>query len=252
MRFFLSFLIFSLFCGTLFSQKDTLLTRTTVDNMPFFAGCESLKNDNPEKRKCSDEKLTAFITKYLVYPEAAITNKVEGTAVVSFQVEEDGRISEPQIVRDLGSGCGQAALDILKSMPRWQPAERAGKKIKVKLTMPVRFYFKSQTNDESKSYAIHWGKLRGDIANKATLQDCLDTQLYVRDANGNAVHIAELAFTLEKKRKSDEAKISGGSLDKKMKKIIQKASSGSTLTISATVQKDAKMIVVEKSFLVKD
>jgi TonB family protein len=252
MRFIFCFLtIFSL-QSVLLSQKDTTMQRTAMDNMPFFAGCEALKNDDPQKRKCSDEKLSAFITKYLVYPEIAITNKVEGTAVVTFQVEEDGRITDAQIARDLGSGCGQAALDILKAMPHWQPAERGGKKIKVKLTMPVRFYFKSQTNDESKSYSIHWGKLRGDIVSKATLQECLDAQLYVRDANGNAIQVAELTFTLEKKRKSDDAKISGSILDKKMKKIIQKAGSGSTLTISATVQKDAKMIVVEKSFLVKD
>jgi TonB family protein len=236
----------------LIAQKDSTVQRTAMDNMPFFAGCDALKNNDPEKRKCSDEKLLAFISKYLVYPEIAITNKIEGTAVVSFHVEEDGRVTDAQIVRDLGSGCGQSALEIVKAMPRWEPAERGGKKTKVKLTMPVRFYFKTQANDESKSFSIHWGKLRGDVVNKTTLLECLDTQLYVRDANGNAIPVAELAFTLEKKRKSDDAKISGSNLDKKMKKIIQKASSGSSITISATIQKDAKMIVVEKSFLVKD
>jgi TonB family protein len=236
----------------LFAQKDSSAVKTSMDNMPFFAGCEVLQNSDPAKRKCSDEKLSTFITKYLVYPEVAVTNKVEGTAVVSFQVEEDGSVSEGQIVRDLGSGCGQAALDIVKAMPRWSPAERNGKKVKVRLTMPVRFYFSSKINDESKNFAIHWGKLRGDVVSKSILEECLDAQLYVRDANGNAVQVAELAFTVEKRRKSDDAKISGSILDKKMKKIIQKVSAGSTITISATIQKDAKMIVIEKSFLVKE
>lgn len=225
------------------AQHDSL----RLEKMPIFAGCFAAA----DQRKCSDETLLRFIADNLRYPAEAAERKLEGTVVVSFVVDEKGQVGQEAVLRDLGSSCGEAALSVVRKMPRWHPAERAGQAVKTKLTLPIRFSLKSQAADEAKNFSINWGTLRGDRCSKSQLTAALADQLYVRDAYGEARQIAELVFIFEKKRKSRTAKISGATLDSKMKSLVKKASSGGTFTVSASVQQDGKFVVVEKSFQVE-
>lgn len=98
--------------------------------------------DFPEKQPefpGGETAMRAFIAKYLKYPEAARTESVEGTVVVQFVVEKDGSISSPIILKDIGNGCGAAALDAVQAMPKWLPAEQNGQVVRTKFMLPVRF-----------------------------------------------------------------------------------------------------------------
>jgi protein TonB len=54
-------------------------------------------------------------------------------------VEKDGSISNTQILRDIGAGCGEEALRVVNDMPKWIPGEQRDKKVRVKFTLPVKF-----------------------------------------------------------------------------------------------------------------
>ncbi|MBK7429298.1 MAG: M56 family metallopeptidase [Saprospiraceae bacterium] len=99
-----------------------------VDQMPQFPGGE--------------RALVEFIQKSIEYPQEAMVAELEGIAVVQFNVNEDGTLSEAEIARDLGMGCGEEALRVVKSMPDWIPGKQNGKSVKVKFTLPVRFKLK--------------------------------------------------------------------------------------------------------------
>lgn len=56
------------------------------------------------------------------YPPAAQRQKVEGKVLVSFVVDTLGRVSDPQVVRGLGSGCDEEALRVARTIPdSWTP-----------------------------------------------------------------------------------------------------------------------------------
>jgi len=102
-----------------------------VENQPEFPG--------------GDSALFMFICMNLSYPDQARDNRLEGLVWVRFVVEKDGTISNVMLVRDIGGGCGQAAVEMVKSMPRWKPATQSGKPVNCEFILPVKFQL---TDDE--------------------------------------------------------------------------------------------------------
>jgi len=122
--------------------KDTEVFKV-VDKMPMFPGCKELEGDNREKELCAKEKMLEYNYSNLVYPQKAIDNKVEGMCVLQFIVTQDGSIKDCKVVRDIGSGCGQAAVDVVNQMnslpDRWVSGSQRGRPVQVLYTFPVRF-----------------------------------------------------------------------------------------------------------------
>jgi TonB family protein len=108
-----------------------------VEEMPYFPGCEDLPK--AERKACGDKKMLEFIYQNLRYPALARENGVEGTVVVTFIVEADGRIKEPKIVREIGGGCGDEVLRVVNLMPTWIPGKQKGEAVRVQFNLPVRF-----------------------------------------------------------------------------------------------------------------
>lgn len=238
--------------ASVFSQTDTARVFSRVEQMPFFAGCEHLKNDDPRKRACSDSSLVAFISKQLYCLEDTAGGLV-GTLVVSFVVDEEGRVAQDSVLRgNLKNACRDGLKTALRKMPRWEPGIHVGKKAKVRLTMPIRFSAQSSSDAGQQNYSIHWGQLRGDKVSKATLLKCLNEPLLVRDEYGNSLYIVEVVFTQEKNGQEKEARSAKWDKDEKVKKLIQKTPTGSMLTIAATIPIEGRFAVVEKTVLVEE
>ena len=111
--------------------------------MPRFPGCENDGGSNKEKEECAKLKMLEYIYKNLRYPAIARENGVEGTVVIQFVVDQEGKVDEVNIVRDIGAGCGEAAAKIVNDMnnlpERWTPGKQRGRPVKVLYTLPVKF-----------------------------------------------------------------------------------------------------------------
>ena len=109
-----------------------------VEENPMFPGCEDIA-DKMERKKCADEKMLQFIYSNLKYPALAKENRVEGMVVVKFVIQKDGAITQAEIIRDIGAGCGHEALRIINAMPQWIPGKQLGVPIAVQYNLPVKF-----------------------------------------------------------------------------------------------------------------
>jgi periplasmic protein TonB len=112
---------------------------TIVEQMPRFAGCENMGLNDADLKKCSDKNMLEYIYSKVKYPAMARQNGIEGTVVASFVVEKDGSISGLKIVREIGGGCGNEILRIVKDMPDWIPGEQRKRKVRVQFNLPVNF-----------------------------------------------------------------------------------------------------------------
>ena len=61
-----------------------------------------------------------------------------------FYVDKDGRIRAPELLKDIGAGCGQEALRVIRSMDnvtyeKWTPSKSRGKAVKVYFNLPIEF-----------------------------------------------------------------------------------------------------------------
>ena len=156
-----------------------------VEEMPRFPGCEEAGNARA-KEKCSKEAFLQYIYQNLKYPAEAKANKIEGMVVIQFVIDKDGSIYDAIILREIGHGCGQAALDVVNSMSemvtndtirtfddatyteevkvirkkqKWTPGYQRGKAVKVLYTLPVKY--KLQSDDEEAD------QVQDEPANKA-------------------------------------------------------------------------------------
>jgi TonB family protein len=78
------------------------------------------------------------LTQKIVYPPEAKSAGIEGKVLVSFVVDEKGRVNSPSILKsdnDLLSGAALKAVSQLE----FSPGKIAGKKVKVKMILPIVF-----------------------------------------------------------------------------------------------------------------
>lgn len=80
-----------------------------------------------------------FIRQRMSYPWLALEEGIEGAVAVSFVVNEHGTIEAPQIVNKLDFDCDQEALRLVQLMPSWKPAQNLGKKVAVRVQIPIYF-----------------------------------------------------------------------------------------------------------------
>lgn len=98
---------------------------TVVENDPEYPG--------------GMEALYKYLAENIHYPQIAKENNITGKVYVTFVVEKDGSIANPRILRDIGGGCGQEAVRVVKSMPKWKPGKQRGKSVRVQFNLPVSF-----------------------------------------------------------------------------------------------------------------
>ena len=114
-----------------------------VDEMPRFPGCENSAYSKTEKEKCSHTKMIEYIYLRLKYPEEAKINGIEGTVIVQFIIDKNGDIKDISVVRDIGGGCGAAAVATIHSMVnegiKWTPGRKDGTPVNIQYTMPLKF-----------------------------------------------------------------------------------------------------------------
>lgn len=222
---------------------------TFAEKMPFFPGCDTNITNLQHRKICSDKALIAFITNNLIYPETAKSANIEGTVLVSFVVDEQGFVTQPALIKNIGGGCGEAALDILRTMPQWEPAENNGTTVKVKLHLPIYFSLHPTEPDPNVEYKICWGHLPSTEVTKSQLIQNLNESLYVRDPLGNNLLLDELTFVFEKNNQQIVAK-SRGKITKDLKKVVERVRHEGIFYIEASVQDKGRFFKLSKQLYV--
>ena len=222
---------------------------TKADQMPFFSGCESFDQSINAKRECSDLELVKFISRHLVYPNKAKYEGIEGTVFVSFIVDENGFVHDPSVLMDIGGGCGEAALEVLKQMPQWEPAFHNGHSVKVRMNLPIQFFLRAEGRDEAEPYSLSWGVLAGKQVTKDQLLNNLSSKVYVRGPEGSNRFIDQLEFIFQKDGRLVSAS-SRGDISPELEKVLQRVKKDGIFTIRASVQDDGQFVMIFRTFSV--
>jgi protein TonB len=80
----------------------------------------------------------AFLNKNLQAPEE-LEQGEKRTVVIRFHVAEDGRVTNFKIEQSAGSAFDEEVMRVLRKMPTWTPALKAGTPVSVSFTQPVTF-----------------------------------------------------------------------------------------------------------------
>jgi TonB family protein len=112
-------------CDSLSKSREKMEVFQIVEVLPEFPG--------------GQVAMLKFIGERLVYPAEALEKLIEGTVILEFIVEPDGSLTNLKIFKDIGGGCGEAAVDVIRQMPDWNPGTQRGEAVRVLLKVPLRF-----------------------------------------------------------------------------------------------------------------
>lgn len=77
--------------------------------------------------------------KRIHYPASARRMHIEGKVFVQFIVNEEGELTDFQVIRGISADCDAEAIRIFKQVNRWKPGKQRGIPVKVKMVQPITF-----------------------------------------------------------------------------------------------------------------
>ncbi len=108
-----------------------------------------VKKPNDELERFPDEipsfigSMQQFMNNNLHYPVIARESNAQGTVYISFVVEKDGSLSSFNIAKgNVGYGCEEEAIRVLKQMPKWKAGIKKGEAVRYPCTLPIKFSLK--------------------------------------------------------------------------------------------------------------
>ena len=107
-----------------------------IEDVPMFRSCKNVFKS--QRRECFQNKMTKHIRKHFYYPKYAFNRGIQGRVFVQFIIEKDGSISE---IKTSGAdkSLKDAAVRIIKKLPKMIPGKVNGKPVRVPFTIPIEY-----------------------------------------------------------------------------------------------------------------
>jgi TonB family protein len=85
----------------------------------------------PPQFKGGLEAFSSYLGSNIQYPTDARENNIEGTVVLSFIVEKDGKVSDVKVSKSVSPSVDAEALRVIKNSSRWIPGTQFGRNVRV-------------------------------------------------------------------------------------------------------------------------
>jgi len=118
-------LSFTLFNSVVKAQKPDALVYMVVDQKAQFPGGQIA--------------LEAQLEHSIEYPREALRKQTEGKVFIRFVILKTGEVTDAKVLKGIGDGCDEEAIEIIKRMPKWNPAKHQGEIVASYYTIPIEF-----------------------------------------------------------------------------------------------------------------
>ncbi len=105
--------------------EETDKIHIVVEEQPSFPGGE--------------KAFYQYVASKMKYPKLAVRQGIDGRVFVQFVVNQDGSLTDIQVIKGIGGGCDEEAVRVLESAPRWNPGKQRGKPVRVRMVLPIIF-----------------------------------------------------------------------------------------------------------------
>lgn len=86
-----------------------------------------------------------FLKNNIRYPENVTVN---GTVMITFIVDEKGKVRSAYVSKALDPACDAEALRVIKAMPDWIPGRQKGVPVKCQVEVPLQFNWHAQATEQ--------------------------------------------------------------------------------------------------------
>jgi len=136
-----SILLILFFLTTQINAQNTLTYKEDNTNSSVIELPLPSKNINSQPEfHGGHTELAKYLSKNLKYPRNSSHSSTRGKVIVSFKVEEDGEISDVNIVEGVNKILNKEAKRVVENMPNWKPAFENGTSVSNVLIIPIVFF----------------------------------------------------------------------------------------------------------------
>ena len=90
-----------------------------------------------------------WVAPRIKYPSRQFSKGIHGTVVISFVIDEKGRVKQVEAISSPDEKLTKAVVRAVKQSPNWEPGRNGGKPVAVRQTMPVRFGMPKADDDKA-------------------------------------------------------------------------------------------------------
>lgn len=83
--------------------------------------------------------LREFVKAHLQYPQDAMEQRIEGVVTIGYQVNDDGFVENPTVIKSLCPSCNEEAIRLVQ-MLRYDKARNRGIRLKVNCKLNINFH----------------------------------------------------------------------------------------------------------------
>lgn len=109
---------------------------TNLISLSSFESNCTQESDKKAQFPGGESALKEWLKENLAYPKEA---KRYGSVIVTFTVKKNGSLTDFQIHKGVNEVLDIAAVEILRGMPKWEPAMKGGKAVSSTIQLPVKF-----------------------------------------------------------------------------------------------------------------
>ena len=80
-----------------------------------------------------------YLGSNIKYPIDARKKSIQGSVIISFVVERDGKITRIMVAKSVSPSLDEEAVRVLENSPAWIPAMQFGRPVSVAYSVPIRF-----------------------------------------------------------------------------------------------------------------
>ncbi len=101
--------------------------------------------------------LMKYLAESVKYPVKAQENNEQGRVITNFVIEKDGSIFDIKVTQGVAASIDAEAERIIRGMPRWNPAEQRGQKVRFRFTLPIVFRLQGESGVSSQNQSVGFG-----------------------------------------------------------------------------------------------
>ena len=118
-------------------DQDTLVSLAILETKPLFANGEA------------EDAFTRWVFEHIKYPEEAKNKKIQGRVVASFVLNNEGYVTNVEILRGVHPLLDAETIRVLESSPKWErPGIYKGKNVRVRYNFPLNFSLRKDKEEK--------------------------------------------------------------------------------------------------------
>lgn len=132
---------------TLTFRPDETNKKTEIEGVVPYFDCDQ----RPQFFGSSDPRhfLREWVYQYLKYPGSALQQGIQGTVMVEFVIEKDGKVTGVRVLKGVSDELDAEAVKVVGASPKWKPGKVNGNKVRSSISIPVEFRLEKKSNKPS-------------------------------------------------------------------------------------------------------